>query len=202
MTRVRKDRYEVGDIVALYPEPASPTGGPHRDDFDMPVPFVIVVGVDVHVHNHSWVLGYTVREVGDQPWDSQPYEIKPGKISRLLIDAALIRRVKRAAAREHAIKDPYEELLFNDDVMDVESARLEEARWRIERSRRHRLEQRSRTMLKMPACRPWAQVRVEIVREESNADYFGSVEVTYGLDGPARAIYGVTRDGHVHCWAD
>jgi hypothetical protein len=76
-TITRKDRYDVGDRVELYPEPTHE--GPHPSDADTLPEYAIVTSVDVHPNNDEYVLGYGVETL---EW---PYEqtIKPGKIARL-----------------------------------------------------------------------------------------------------------------------
>lgn len=192
-----KTRYGVGDIVQLLPDPYSE--GPHPFDFDMPAPFAMITGVETHTYNPEWVLGYDVREIGEDGGDT--YKIKPGKIAGLVLDADLVKRVRCAAARDHMLRDPYRDAERYPDGVEL---RLD-VRDRLYFARRAREERTGRTAFGMPACRPWMMVHVEIVRrgeEEKRHDCLASVEVTYGLGNPARAIYGVGRDGVVYCWAD
>lgn len=184
-----KTRYGIGDIVQLLPEPFGE--GMHPFDFDMPSPFVMITAVETHTYNPDWVLEYVVRYLHDDDFHGDEIEtIKPGKIARLILDAALVKRARRKCAREHAIKDPYKATTAFD---------------RLYFARRAREERNSRTGLRMPECRPWYMISVEIVRagrEEKLHDCIASVEMTYGLGNPARAIYGVGTDGSVTCWAD
>lgn len=185
---IRKDRYEVGDIVQLLPDPYSPESGPDPRDFDMPAPVVMITAVETHTYNPDWVLGYDVREVEENDEGDHYGPIKPGKIARLILDGALIKRVQRAAARDHARRDPYicdDGYFYGYQDQFAYARRLREGdEW-------------------LPAVRPWIAVNVESVSERGDdPKHFASVEVTYGLGNPARALYGVGRDGHVYCWAD
>lgn len=79
-TRYRKQRYDVGDRVELYPEPIHE--GPHPDDQFTERRLATITSVDVHPHNEEWVLSYGVVERDGELSDYE-HTIKPGAIARL-----------------------------------------------------------------------------------------------------------------------
>lgn len=78
----RKERYAIGDVVVLHPEPMHE--GPHADDEHAPpAPVVTVLEVVTHPANYDYVLGYRVHERGGEIGTTDAQWVKPGVINRL-----------------------------------------------------------------------------------------------------------------------
>lgn len=119
-----------------------------------------------------------------------------------VVNPAILTRVQRVAARQHAARDILDDFAYEVDYLRRRKLRDDDfykvpARALVEEIAKRR---------DYPVCRGGANLvtvnEVNVLPEPAYNAVL-TVDVTYDHDGGmAGALYGVTANGEVHCWAN